>query len=211
MWELLRPQIGERSIISQRYSPATKHWTNNYREKEKGDKTNKSFTAFSRIRKDIGLGLHLTDAPTYLNSLQSPFLDAKNFCIKLCRLFSATCLTDWQLITACTLQLFHVILRKIFVGSCSRQNAYTVLHSAVFYSECNIDESINLFADDSKGQLTESVKNSTFSKNVEQDSKAQWCSNNWPNKNHDSNNFTGNSDNLWQLPTANSRELMWAF
>ena len=59
------------------------------------------------------------------------------------------------------------------VGSCSRQNAYTVLHSAVFYSECNIGESINLFADDSKGQLTESVKNSTFSKNVEQDSKAQ--------------------------------------
>ena len=43
--------------------------SNNYREKEKGEKqTNQSFTAFSRIRSDIGL--HLTFI--YLNSLQSP-------------------------------------------------------------------------------------------------------------------------------------------
>jgi len=62
-------------------------------EKEKEEKqTNQSFTTFSHIRRDTGL--HLTDRPIYPNSLQSPFLDAKYFCIKSCRLFSATCLTD---------------------------------------------------------------------------------------------------------------------
>jgi len=65
----------------------------NYRKKEKGEKqTNQLFTTFSRIRRDTGL--HLTDRPIYPNSLQSPFLDVKYFCIKLCRLLSATCLTD---------------------------------------------------------------------------------------------------------------------
>ena len=60
-------------------------------EKEKGKKqTNQSFTALSHIRKDPGL--HLTNGPIYVNSLQSPFRDANYFCIKLCRLFSATCL-----------------------------------------------------------------------------------------------------------------------
>ena len=41
--------------------------------------------------------LHLADRPVYTNSLQSPCLYAHYFCIKSCRLFSATCLTDWQL------------------------------------------------------------------------------------------------------------------
>jgi len=67
---------------------------NNYTEKKR-KQTTQSFTACSHIRRDIGL--HLTDMPIYLNSLQSAFLDAKHYCIKSCRLFSATCLTDWQL------------------------------------------------------------------------------------------------------------------
>jgi len=41
-------------------------------EKEKGKKqTNQSFTALSHIRKDPGL--HLTDGPIYVNSLQVRF------------------------------------------------------------------------------------------------------------------------------------------
>ena len=62
------------------------------KNKKEKKQTDQSFTAFSHIRKDMRL--HLTDRPVYTNSLQSPFLEANYFCIKLCRLFSATCLTD---------------------------------------------------------------------------------------------------------------------
>jgi len=48
----------------------------NYKEKAE-IQTNQSFTAFWHIQGDIGL--QLTDRPIYLNSLQSPFLDAKYF------------------------------------------------------------------------------------------------------------------------------------
>ena len=41
------------------------------------------------------MGLHLTDI--YMNCLQNPFLDAKYFRIKFCRLFSATCFADRHL------------------------------------------------------------------------------------------------------------------
>ena len=57
--------------------------------------TDQAVTTISYIRRNTGL--HTTDRPVYLNSLQSPFLAANYFCIKLCRLFSATCLTDRQL------------------------------------------------------------------------------------------------------------------
>jgi len=36
-------------------------------------------------------------SPARLPSHPGPFLDAKYFCINFCHLFSATCLTDWQL------------------------------------------------------------------------------------------------------------------
>jgi len=80
-----------------RHRPIGSHKTlNNYREKQKEKNRQISHSQHSgNIRRDIRL--HLTDRPIYLNSLQSPFLDAKYFCIKLCRLFSATCWTDWQL------------------------------------------------------------------------------------------------------------------
>ena len=58
---------------------------------KKNKPTNRStFHTFADI------GLHQTDI--YMNSLQRPFrFFAEYFCIKLCRLLSATYLTDWQL------------------------------------------------------------------------------------------------------------------
>jgi len=44
------------------------------------------------IREDIGL--HQTDI--FMNSVQRPFLDAYYFCIKLCHILSATCITDFS-------------------------------------------------------------------------------------------------------------------
>jgi len=72
-------------------SVATKHSTiieNNKKRKKKTDRSviHSILTYPQRHRPDI-----------YMYSLQSPFLDVKCFCIKLCRLFSATCFTDCQL------------------------------------------------------------------------------------------------------------------
>ena len=67
---------------------------NNYTEKGKNRKISHSQHSHN-IRRNTGL--RITDRHVYLNSLQSLFLYAKYLCIKLCRLFSATCLTDWQL------------------------------------------------------------------------------------------------------------------
>ena len=84
------------SVYIQLYSPSRQpqNIEQLYRKKEKNKQISHSQHSHI-IRRDIGL--HLTDRPVYLNSLQSPFLDVKYFCIKLCRLFSATCLTDSQL------------------------------------------------------------------------------------------------------------------
>jgi len=75
---------------------------NNYTEKRR--KTSKSvihaFSQYSQKRR-----LNKTDRPVYLNSLQSPFPDAKYFGIKLCRLFFSNVLNRLpvkQLYTLCT-------------------------------------------------------------------------------------------------------------
>ena len=82
---------------------------NNYTEKRR--KTSKSvihaFSQYSQKRR-----LNKTDRPVYLNSLQSSFPGAKYFGIKFCRLFSATCLTDYQL-NNCIHSAQNILLKQL--------------------------------------------------------------------------------------------------